>query len=679
MSDDSLLYFNGINGSTGEYGLTPRTADELSLQIQGKYVEEAEDEDAAAHASELASRADSGGSDFRPVGSPDDMGANGWGIIFPHKVDPAIREALDDLIKHRQQQVDNEEHFHVFDEKNAYRPASGRKRAETKVAFATRQGVGFGPVQPEKIPYYLLVVGGPETIPYDFQYQLGVQYAVGRLHFDTPEEYANYARNVIAAETGQVKLSRDLTFFGVANEDDKATQLSSQYLVDPVRENMLKYINENTADGDNVGTWNVQQFVKDQATKSQLSSLLGGDQTPALLFTASHGMEFAMDDANQVPHQGALLCQDWPGPLNYKGAIPQDFYFAGDDLTSDTNLLGLMAFFFACYGGGTPLNDEFARQSNKDRAQIAKQPFVSRLPQKMLGQGALAVLAHMERAWGYSFLAPKAGQQTAVFERTLEPLLRGLPVGFAMEELCGRYAELASQMSYDLGELEYDENHISARELVGNWTAHNDARGYILLGDPAARLPVATEDETPEKRPAFTELSIPKMEGGIATKSASATTADSPTADKSFAVDDAAQLDHDDMEASGIFGKSKDDSEPNQIVQGMQKFANRLNEFLTDAVQDAATLEISTYTSQGLEDVEYKNGKYTGSATLKAMTHIKIDGDSSVVIPVNDEGEVDMDVWEIHKEMVEQAQRGRAELIQTAVSALTSLATFWKP
>ena len=42
-------------------------------------------------------------------------------------------------------------------------------------------------------------------------------------------------------------------------------------------------------------------------------------------------------------------------------------------------------------------------------------------------------------------------------------------------------------------------------------------------------------------------------------------------------------------------------------------------------------------------------------------------------------GEVDTDLWKIHLEMVQQAQASRAELVKTAVSAVTGLADLLKP
>jgi hypothetical protein len=154
--------------------------------------------------------------------------------------------------------------------------------------------------------------------------------------------------------------------------------------------------------------WGVIFSFQDQAN---LGRLLGGDRTSALLFTASHGMGFPLGDPRQLPHQGALLCQDWLGP-GAERPISPDHYFSADDVSADARLLGLLAFHFACYGAGTPRMDEFARQAFKKPTPIAPHAFVLRLPQKLLGHpkgGALAVVGHVERALGILFFAAAAG------------------------------------------------------------------------------------------------------------------------------------------------------------------------------------------------------------------------------------------------------------------------------
>jgi hypothetical protein len=481
---EDFLYFNGINGESGSYDLPPMTGEELSGFIQGGKPPE--------NLKELRFRYQQATTKTLGVKEgvdPLKMEESGWGVIFAHDADPAIKDSLQELLDLRREQAGS--YFKIYDGSKGYRPD------ESKTDFLARHGAGPGPADPDKVPYYLLIVGSPQQIPYQFQTQLDVQYAVGRIWFDTLEEYASYARSLVEAEKGKVKLPRQATFFGVANPGDRATQMSAEYLVGPLQ----------TRFNTSLQDWEVNRFLKEQATKSQLSRLLGGDQTPALLFTASHGMSFPIESSRQVPHQGALLCQDWPGPEDWrgKGAIPQDFYFAGDDVPSEASLLGLVAFCFACYGAGTPLNDEFSKQAFKQRTAIAPYPFVAKLPQKLLGHsrgGALAVIGHIERAWGYSFMWQKAGAQTAVFESCMQRLFKGHPVGSAFEYFNVRYAELSTVLSDELEEISFGKQ-ADPYELSGMWTANNDARDYAILGDPAVRLSVAMPGEEAVKRPAI--------------------------------------------------------------------------------------------------------------------------------------------------------------------------------
>jgi hypothetical protein len=485
------LTFNGINGADGGYLLPPLVPRDLAAIVLGERHDR-------AHLQELADRI----AVIHTLGpkegvDPKDLAQSGWGIAFAAQDadrTPALLEALDELVSLRRQQAGP-----LF---RIYQGADGVQPGESKSQFFARHGVGPGPADPERMPYYLLFVASPESIPFHFQYQADVQYAIGRIHFDTLDDYAHYARSVVLAESGQVVLGRRAAFFGPHSPDDLATQLSAQELVVPLAQQISQ----------GQPGWQIETYAAQAASKAQLSRLLGGDQTPALLFSASHGMAFPTGHPRQLPDQGALLCQEWPGPLAWNREIPKAFYVAANDVPDDASLLGMIPFFFACYGAGTPRLDDFAHQATQQPVAIAPYAFLSRLPQRLLSHpngGALAVVGHVDRAWGYSFLWPDAGAQLEVFRSTLQRLMEGHPIGSAIEYFNERYAELAANLTSELEAVKFGATPDDAA-LAAQWTAHNDARSYLVLGDPAVRLPLAAEDAqaVPTARPVLAPIEL---------------------------------------------------------------------------------------------------------------------------------------------------------------------------
>ncbi len=472
------LFFNGIDAASGE-PLVPPLEGELMAKLISGQERNSQEESELAQWWEQYARPDAPrhmaaveGTDYKNLASA------GWGVIFPYNADPKIIEALRPLLDWRKSQAGDRYKEYTGPEGYRYKPDGSM--AESKNDWLARHGMGPGPADPEKVPYYLLLVGGPEIIPYRFQTQLDVQYAVGRIHFDSPQDYAQYARSVVEAEKKKPSLGKTVTFFGVANPDDPATNMSAEQLIAPLAQNISK-TNK---------TWKISTLAKDKATKAALTGLLAAKQPPALLFTASHGIGFPNGHALQLSDQGGLLCQDWPGPKQWRQPIGKDFYFAADDLASDANVFGLLAFIFACYGAGTPKTDEFSRQALKRPSQIAPRDFIAKLPQRLLSHpkgGALAVIGHVERAWGYSFSWGKAGTQLAVFESALQRLFDGYPVGHAFEYFNNRYAELSTDLTTTLEEMEFGRK-VDPMELAGMWTANNDARNYVVLGDPFVKL-----------------------------------------------------------------------------------------------------------------------------------------------------------------------------------------------
>ena len=97
------------------------------------------------------------------------------------------------------------------------------------------------------------------------------------------------------------------------------------------------------------------------------------------------------------------------------------------------------------------------------------------------------MIGHVDRAWSYSFQWGRAGDQLDIYHSTLTRLLARVPVGAALEVVNQFYASIATLLNGELEDIKFGKVADDV-ELSGLWTANNDARNFVILGDPAVRF-----------------------------------------------------------------------------------------------------------------------------------------------------------------------------------------------
>ena len=426
------------------------------------------------------------------AGDADDLTQTGWGIIFASDADPAIQAQLQPLIDLRQKQVQDPTLFKVFSGNTGVQPE------QTAASWAQQRGVSLtASVDPTQgVPYYLLIVGSPERISFEFQALLKMQWAVGRLCFDDVEDYGRYAQAVVQYESPAfIPVQRkNAAIWVTRNPGDLATAMLcgaiSQAFLAPSK--ML---------GANL-KFTLNAFTSDKATKSQLIDILRGNVPggpPAVIFTGSHGCEYKSDDPlKQRRMQGSMLTQEWtPGTPAGPGN-----QFCADDVPADAQLQGSVGFLFACYSGGCPAQDNYHQGKDGSPINVAPEPFITRLPQALLSRGMLAVIAHIDMAFPYAFLDTSGTPQPQAVRLPLESMMRGQRTGVAADSLSGMWSTRSSQLALAQADAQAQARATPAppadsgattpapvSKLIAQMTiARDDARNYILLGDPATQL-----------------------------------------------------------------------------------------------------------------------------------------------------------------------------------------------
>jgi hypothetical protein len=460
--------------------------------------------------------------------SYDELAEAGWALIVHSHDDTALLKALTPLIRHRSQQQGIELPEFTFrpDERCGdwvarYTPVDSRfpspwhpqrqlrlpillyegGEAYTCNTFLGRNGVMSGPVNPKQgVPFYLLIAGRPGPlyagdtafIPLDFQYDLDIFWGVGRICFTNAvgqhdeQAYTDYAEQLVEFEQcKEPPYSKHIVYFATRHQRDASSVASEEQLVRPL------------AEGDTVQGieppnhsygFSVDLVSGVQATRANLSAILSGVppiRKPALLFSATHGAGLRSGNPNLPTQQGALICQDWSGV----GTVREEHWLGADNLPDSLDVKGLVAILFACYSAGCPQYDMYATAAGRVR-EIAPRTLISALAQRLLRSGALAVIGHVDRAWNYSFSVPElhVNSQIQGFDDLLRRLMSGGRLGFATDQFNLRQAAFGGALSTYVKRALYREAY-NLSEIGSIWKAYNDARSYIVVGDPAAHLP----------------------------------------------------------------------------------------------------------------------------------------------------------------------------------------------
>ncbi len=386
-----------------------------------------------------------------------ELSEEGWAILFPESAGPGTRDALKPLMDHRRNQVGPL--FREFE----------YKMGESVQQFLGRNGAGAGVVNRAMIPANILIVGDPgwtgdpTLIPYDFQIDLGIQFSVGRLALEKDEDFSVYASKLVSYERALPREPLKLGLFAPVHQGDIVSKIVLENLANPLKLGISARI----------GPEKVDEVFGSVATKERLTRMISNAQ--GVIVSMSHGV------SGQSRQTSSILCADWEGvgtPL-----CDQDLFSEGDvcSLTKRgerDGINGSVFVMFEAYGCGGLQTKSSA-------------PYVSALSNSLLacpGISTLAVVGRLSEGSTCTFDWFGRGGDVWTYVMLVDSLMTGAKVGESLSFLRERQKVLAGQIASLTDSQLLRLAYPSGTELLRLWDVYRDARGFVLLGDPATRL-----------------------------------------------------------------------------------------------------------------------------------------------------------------------------------------------
>ncbi len=431
-----------------------------------------------------------------PAGDQSDLQRQNWGLLVPAGAMDRL-EALQPLITLREQEGARHKVFVVT-----------RDQAKHVADFVQTEYVSR-PIHEQ--PLCLLLCADFFELSTEFEEHLRAAGArVGRIHFAVRgskeceqadlDGYRAYAEKIIRFNSEPAGPPPTILLY-TARDRTSATAAADAYLSRPALAQMRRLAAANYLSS----TIEPLRYESSHGSLDRLLNRLG--QGRSVLLSASHGV-------------GASPGWSWSDQRARQGLpiLSEDRSLDVGELAKKPFLPGGAWFTTSCLTGGTPTTSAFlpwlrelARLDPPEISEAALAsveackstngtPFIGSTPQASLRnpEGPIVVIAHFDLAWAYGFTYRLSGgivdrPEPNAFVDAIRSLASGHRAGFALEQIrsnCSAAMQTVTTKINDaLLRAQVSKQPIAVPQEAARCRLRAlDLGGYVLFGDPAARI-----------------------------------------------------------------------------------------------------------------------------------------------------------------------------------------------
>jgi hypothetical protein len=441
---------------------------------------------------------------------PDDLERQRWGVIAPAgDAGDRLVDAIAPLLERRRRQQGRVPVYRVPARLNMDEAARWKKRV-------FRSGADLD----DDLPRYQLIVGDLDQVPLAVQQVQATDGFVGRIAFDDLDGYRVYADKVLQWEDSPALAAEGDAILHAVRDGTQATRRGYEALIAPAEEILRRRRGTGDVRYDELRVTGSERPAPDELWAA-------ATDRPGVLLSLSHGVGMPRAGRSSSTRGGAEQQRREQGALSFgRGGV-----VTGADVAGRGFLPGGMWLAVACFGAGTSETSNYRhwldtlRQTGHAGSEIEhvldtlahERPFVAAVPKAALAdpQGPLAFVGHVDLAWTYSFfdLDDRPRRRPGRITGVIQALLNGHRAGVAMRKLLRFFAEVNTELTAlqdaqvragssplaSPGSAGARSNATRCGESIADhgqaryghlWMLRQDLAGYVLLGDPAVRLPI---------------------------------------------------------------------------------------------------------------------------------------------------------------------------------------------